>query len=185
MKALVISDIHGNPINLEKIKSIYNDLKCQKLIVLGDIYWKSTPYNYNPNEVRRFLKLFSKNLICIKGNCDFKIDLTKEPFKIEKDNIINIEKNIYITHGHIYNENNWPISNSILIFGHYHYPFIKKIDSNIYINPGSISIQRSNHHPSYLLIDEDDFTIYDINGSTLAKLKYSELNMKENIKNGN
>lgn len=177
MKALVISDIHGNPANLEKIKSVYNDLKCEKLIVLGDIYWKNTPYNDNPNEVRNFLKSFSKNLICIKGNCDFKINLGEEPFKIEKDNVINIEKNIYITHGHIYNENNWPISNSILIFGHYHYPLIKKIGSNIFINPGSISIQRSNHLPSYLVIDEDKFTIYDINGSPLAELKNNELNL--------
>lgn len=173
MKALVISDIHGIKTNLEKIKNRYIELNCQKLIVLGDLYFGNDYSNYDPKYVQNFLKSFSKDLICIKGNCDFKVNSKEEPFPIEKDNIVNIAGNIYITHGDIYNETNWLVKNSILIFGHYHIPFIKKIDNNIYINPGSISIPKSKNLPSYLFINDNEYIIYDVNDSTIAELKNS------------
>lgn len=172
MRALVISDIHGIKTNLEIIRNRYIDLKCDKLIVLGDIYWGNKDNkNYNPKYVQKFLQSFYKNLICIKGNCDFKINPEQEPFPIQKDNVINITDNIYISHGNLYNETNWLVENSILIFGHYHIPFLKKIGNNLYINPGSISLPRSNNLPSYLFIDDFNFVIFDINNTILASIK--------------
>ena len=171
MRALVISDIHGIKTNLEKIRSRYIQLNCEKLIVLGDLYLGNHEANYDPKYVQKFLQGFKDNLICIKGNCDASVNPLSEPFAIQKDSTINIERNIYITHGHIHNENNWPIKNSILIFGHYHIPFIKKTDSNIYINPGSISRPRSENFPSYLLINNQEFTIYDINDAIIDTIK--------------
>lgn len=171
MRALVISDVHGIKTNLEKIRSRYIQLKCDKLIVLGDLYWGNSEGDYNPQYVRKFLESFKDNLICIRGNCDFRVNPEEEPYLIEKDNVINIENNIYITHGHIYNERNWLIKNSILIFGHYHVPFIEKVGSNIFINPGSISKPRSESLPSYLFINGNEFTIFDVNDSIISTLK--------------
>lgn len=171
MKALIISDIHGIKTNLYKIKDKFRKLSCDKLIVLGDLYYSSNEKDYDPQYVRNFLKSFKTNLICIKGNCDFHVINEEEPFKIQKDNLINIESNIYITHGNKYNEANWPLNNSILIFGHYHFPFIKQQDSNIYINPGSISKPRGNNKPSYLFMNDKEFTIYDIDDVIIGKIK--------------
>lgn len=171
MKALVISDVHGIKTNLEKIKTRYIQLKCNKLIVLGDIYWGNSEGDYEPIYIRKFLESFKEHLICIRGNCDFRINPEEEPYPIEKDNIVNLENNIYITHGHLYNEKNWMLENSVLIFGHYHMPFIEQIGSNTFINPGSISKPRSENLPSYLLIDGNEFTIFDINDRILYSIK--------------
>ena len=38
MKVLVISDIHGIKTNLPLIKDRFIELKCELLIVLGDLY---------------------------------------------------------------------------------------------------------------------------------------------------
>lgn len=172
MKAIVISDIHGIKTNLKLIEEKYRELKCEKLIVLGDLYYQNEKNNdYDPKSVRSFLQAFSNNLVCIMGNCDFRINKSEEPFPIENDSVINIQDNIYITHGHVYNDSNWPLSNSILIFGHYHIPFIKKIGNNIYINPGSISKQRNNNLPSYLFINDNEFTIFNIEGSIISTIR--------------
>ena len=64
---------------------------------------------------------------------------------------------------------NWNKENSTLILGHYHIPFIKNIETNTFINPGSISLPKDNHDPSYLFYDEKEFIIYDINDNVIAK----------------
>ena len=172
MHAIVISDIHGIKTNLPKIRNRYHELKCQKLIVLGDLYWGDYEEEYDQEYVRGFLESFKNNLMCLKGNCDFLVNISKEPFAIEDDQVVNIEDNIFITHGHTYNDKNWLLKESILIFGHYHVPFIKRIESNLFINPGSISKPRSNTLPSYLFINNNEFTIFDINDKIIFNVKY-------------
>ena len=39
MKILFISVIHGIKTNLPKIKERFEELKCDKLVVLGDLYY--------------------------------------------------------------------------------------------------------------------------------------------------
>ena len=80
-----------------------------------------------------------------------------------------INEDLYITHGHIYNESNWNKTNSTLIYGHLHKPFIKEIETNTYINPGSISLPKDEHKPSYLFYNEKEFVIYDIDNNIIAK----------------
>lgn len=167
MKLMFISDIHGISDNLDKIKEKYEELKCDKLIVLGDLYYIG-PRNkmigdYNIQKVKEILHSFN-NIICIKGNCDSEIDETVNEFPmIDKLGIISTGTvDIYITHGHIYNEDNWEYNNKVLVYGHFHIPFIKKINDNIFINPGSISLPKEENKPTYLIFDNNKFTIYDI-----------------------
>ena len=70
MKILFISDIHGIKTNLEKIKDVYQKEKCNKLVVLGDLYYIG-PRNkmiegYDIDYVKNFLESFKDDLICIK-----------------------------------------------------------------------------------------------------------------------
>lgn len=175
MKLLFISDIHGIATNLNKIKEKYEELKCDKLVVLGDLYYIG-PRNkmiegYNIKEVQQFLESMKDSLICMRGNCDSEVDLMVSNFPILNDlSLIMTEKHdLYITHGHIYNESNWMKENSILIYGHLHIPFIKKVETNYYINPGSISLPKEENKPSYLVFEEDKITIYDIEDNIIKE----------------
>lgn len=168
MKLMFISDIHGIKTNLEKIKIKFKELNCDKLIVLGDLFYigprNSLIEGYDINYVKDFLEEFKDKIICIRGNCDSEIDLQVVSFPVvnELSLISTINNDIYLTHGHIYNESNWYKENSILVYGHLHKPFIKRQETNYYINPGSISLPRGNSDPTYLIYDEKKFTIYDI-----------------------
>ena len=175
MKILFISDIHGIKTNLPKIKERFEELECDKLVVLGDLYYIG-PRNkiiegYDINYVREFLNSFKDKLICIKGNCDSEVDKMVSEFPIisELGLIATINEDLYLTHGHIYNESNWSKTNSILIYGHLHTPFIKEIESNTYINAGSISLPKTEDGPTYLFYNEEEFIIYDMNDQIIAK----------------
>lgn len=164
MKIMFISDIHGISDNLRKIREKYKEFKCNKLVVLGDIYNNYNYYDNNKEKVQEFLNDFKGSLICVRGNCDSLTDLYDIPIGPikELDLIKTNNLDIYITHGHIYNEDNWDKENTILIQGHTHRPKISKKDNNIYINPGSISLPRGDNLPSYLVFNEKEFIIYDI-----------------------
>ncbi len=164
MKLLFISDIHGITKNLGCIDNIIINKNIDKLIVLGDLY-----SNYSDNlEVNQFLLKFKDKLICVKGNCDSNIniegiEMVSTIKKIEIDSI-----NIYITHGDRYNyENNNLLKNSILVYGHKHYPFIKKKDDITYICVGSISLPRNNSDPTYMIYENNKFIIYNIDGDVI------------------
>lgn len=174
MKIMFISDIHGISTNLEKVKERFKTLECNKLVVLGDLYYIG-PRNrmnegYNIQEVENFLETFKDKLICIKGNCDSEVDAMISPFPIINElSLISIDnKDIYLTHGHIHNETNWEKENSILVYGHFHLPFIKENAGKIFMNPGSISLPKGDNLPTYMIYDNNKFTIYDINDNIIA-----------------
>ncbi len=175
MKIMFISDIHGIKTNLDLIKRRYNELNCTKLVVLGDLYYigprNQMKDDYDINCVKDFLMSFKDNLICVRGNCDSDVDIKVSDFPIinELGLIATESKDIYLTHGHIYNEDNWQKDNSVLIYGHLHIPFIKEVENNYYINPGSISLPKSEVGPTYLVFDEGKFTIYDINNQKIVE----------------
>ncbi len=177
MKLMFISDIHGIKTNLEIIEEKFKELKCDKLIVLGDLYYaygsNKSNDEYDVEYVRKFLESFQDKLICIKGNCDSENDVKASNFSIinELSLVATINNDIYLTHGHIYNESNWQKENSILAYGHLHIPFIKKIETNLYINPGSISLPRKKNNSTYLIYDEEKFTIYDIYDNIIQEHK--------------
>lgn len=175
MKIMFISDIHGVKTNLAKVKEKFEELQCDKLVMLGDLYYigpkGKIQEDYDIPYIQEFLKSFKDKLICIKGNCDSEVDVMISDFTIvnELSLLLIDNKEIYLTHGHIYNEDNWDKENSILIYGHFHKPFIKEKGSNIFINPGSISLPKENA-ATYLIYDAGKFTIYDINDNIITSL---------------
>lgn len=175
MTIMFISDIHGIKTNLPKIKKRFNELSCDKLIVLGDIYnigsRNKSKEEYDAIYIKKFLESFKEKLICIKGNCDSKADIMISKFPIANElSMIKTDRyKFYLTHGHVYNETNWPYKNSILIYGHQHTPFIKKIGDNLFINPGSISLPRKNSEASYLIYHNHEFVIYDMKDHIIMK----------------
>ena len=174
MKLMFISDIHGIKTNLKKVKEVYEKKHCDKLVVLGDIYYigprNKMKEGYDIKAVQDFLESMKESLICMRGNCDSEVDIMVSNFPIINDLSLIMTENhdLYITHGHIYNESNWQKENSILIYGHFHVPFIKKIETNYYMNPGSISLPKEGK-ATYMIYEEDKVTIYDIDDNKVAE----------------
>ena len=175
MKILFTSDIHGIKKNLPVIQEKYREFNCEKIVVLGDLYYANWQVqnsdDYDREYVRDFLDIYKDHLVCVRGNCDSEEDTKYGHFTVIDDYIKVQEEpiEIYATHGHLYNENHWDKENSVLVFGHYHIPFIEERGNNLFINPGSISLPKEGYNPSFLIWDEKKFTIYDVEGNVIAQ----------------
>lgn len=176
MKYLVISDIHGSLYYMKKALDVFNNDNCDKLIILGDLYYhgprNNLPELYNPMEVSKLLNNIKDKIICVKGNCDAFVDEMISEFKFNELEKITINnKNIIFTHGHIYNIDN-PIDDcDVLIYGHFHTGFINIKDNKIFINSGSISLPKNNTPNSYLIIEDNNIYLKDFNNQTIDKIK--------------
>ncbi len=149
MKIFIISDTHGNNINVIKVLSCINK-KIDAIIHLGDYI----------NDAKMISNCFSSiPIYSIAGNCDYSYLLMEE--KIKQVLTLNGVR-IFITHGHNYNvkEDYNNIYNagkkenvSIILFGHTHIPVIEYKSSILLMNPGSISKPRENNIPTYGMLD--------------------------------
>ncbi len=176
MRLLVISDIHGIKKNLKHINERFKELKCDKLIVLGDLFHGSMAVDYDLDFIYNFLNSYSKQIIVMKGNTDLKKDSVNLNFdvydKIYGEKIDGI--NFYFTHGNIYNYNNLDkIESGVLIYGHEHIPYIRKKNDVLCINAGSISLPRGNFKASYLYYNNGKFIIYDIDDNIIDEYNYN------------
>lgn len=177
MKYLVISDIHGSSYYAKKIEKIYEKEKPDKIILLGDLYYhgprNSLTEEYNPMEVAKILNKFKDKILCTKGNCDAEVDQMISEFKFQ-DNI-NLKINgvdFFFSHGHKYNESNIPPIGEVIIYGHFHIGFIKTINGLIFANPGSISLPKNNSKNSYMIINDENIIIKDVEGNIIEKKLY-------------
>ena len=177
MKILVISDIHGSTYYANKINEIYDKENPDKIILLGDLYYHG-PRNpltkeYNPMEVAKILNSFKDKLICVKGNCDAEVDEMISEFEFNE--VVKLEisgKQFFFTHGHKYNINNIPENVDVLVYGHLHTGFIKKQNNVLCINSGSISLPKNNTPNSYLIINNSEIILKDVEENIIDSVKY-------------
>ena len=180
MKILFLSDIHGICNNLEYIDKVIQTEKINKLVVLGDLYYcdqqyiNDDKYIYDKKIVGQFLSKYRNIIICMRGNCDSDLEVKISNFPVCSSLGILYVDNIpiYITHGNVYNKyNNNKISNSVLVYGHEHIPYIENHNNMLYINVGSISLPRNNNKPTYMIYENKTFTIYDVENNIVNQCK--------------
>lgn len=177
MKFLVISDIHGSSYYANKINEIYKRENPDKIILLGDLYYHG-PRNqltqeYNPMEVAKILNNLKDIILCTKGNCDAEVDEMISEFKFEdyiEEKINGVE--FFFSHGHKYNIENPPPVGEVVVYGHFHTGFIKEKDGILYVNAGSISLPKNHTKNSYLIIDDKEIILKDVNGNKIDSKKY-------------
>lgn len=181
MKLLVASDIHGSSFYAKKIKEIFEKEKTDKIILLGDLYYHG-PRNpltneYNPKEVAEVLNGLKDKIKCTKGNCDAEVDEMISEFPLENNIQMEINNHKFIfTHGHKCNIDKLPKEEfDVLIYGHFHTGFIKEQGGKIFANSGSISLPVNNTEHSYLIIDENEIILKDIEGNIIDKRNYTKL----------
>ncbi len=114
MKYLMVSDIHGSLTRLEQVLDFYEKAQCNMLCILGDILnygpRNGLPEGLNPKGIAECLNNFSDPIIAVRGNCDSEVDQMLLNFPIMADYALLVDngKKLFLTHGHVYNENNLP-----------------------------------------------------------------------------
>ena len=176
MKAVVISDIHGSGYYAEKIKEINERENPDKIILLGDLYYHG-PRNelsqeYKPMKVAEILNSLKDKLLVVRGNCDAEVDEMISDFKFNDNIELTIDGiRFFFTHGHVYNMDNVPENIDVLVFGHFHTGFIEEENGVIFVNSGSISLPKNNTAHSYLIIEDKNIILKDVDGNEIKELK--------------
>ena len=176
MKYLVVSDIHGAFDSVSFILDVFEKEKCDKILLLGDVLYhgprNDLPNNYLPKKVIDLLNPYSDKIICVKGNCEAEVDQMVLNFKILDfyDDTINGIKT-HLEHGH--HLDLYKGDAKLVLYGHTHIPDNKDSDLGFHlINPGSITIPKSNSKRSYIIWDNNKLTFYDMNNMPYDSYEY-------------
>ncbi len=178
MKLMFASDIHGSFFYGKKMIDIYKKEKADRLILLGDILYhgprNELPEGHDPKSLTALLNEYKDEILCVRGNCDAEVDQMVLEFPISADYITLFanDKTVYITHGHLFSEEK-PMphkAGDVFIYGHIHIPVAKKAGDLYILNPGSVSLPKENSKNSYMVYENNTFTIKDLDGNTVKEL---------------
>ena len=181
MKLLFASDIHGSSSYAKKVVEKFEETKSDQLILLGDVMYHGPrnplPKEYNPQKVSQILNQYKNKIIAVRGNCDSEVDQMLLQFPMLADYTILYVDGIrfFVTHGHLFDEDNLPnlSSQDVLIYGHYHLPIAKKKDDIYILNPSSVSLPKEGTN-SYGIYENKVFTIYDFDGNIVNWIRIGE-----------
>ena len=59
-----------------------------------------------------------------------------------------------------------------MFYGHFHTCFIKKYDNQLFVNPGSITLPKENTPHTYVIMDDKDIEIRDVDGKVVDGYRY-------------
>lgn len=188
MKLFFASDIHGSLAATKAMLEKYQQSQADFLILLGDLLnhgpRNPLPEEYNPSAVADLLNQHKEKIIAVRGNCDSEVDQMLLEFPVLSDYHIVLlpsKQRLFLTHGHIYNEQRHPqlSQNDILAYGHTHLPVVKYVSTEastdkeqqamFYFNPGSISIPKGGNPASYGLLDENQLRVMSFDDEVLCE----------------
>lgn len=174
MKWLIASDIHGSAYWCERMLELFKREKADVLVLLGDVLYhgprNELPREYNPKKVIAMLNAFANGtpceephrILCVRGNCDAEVDQMVLGFPIMADyGVIELGgRFVYLTHGHVYGEDNPPKlrKGDILIQGHTHIQRCVEKDGALFLNPGSVSIPKGDGYNGCIVFDDEAVT---------------------------
>ena len=175
MKYMIASDIHGSAYFCRKMLNAFEKEKACRLVLLGDLLYhgprNDLPRDYAPKQVIPMLNEHKHEILAIRGNCDAEVDQMVLEFPVMADYAILIDegKTFYLSHGHIYNEENLPPlhKGDVFLYGHTHVLRAEKKDGQVYLNPGSVSLPKEGNVPSYATLEHGLFTIRDFDGNMI------------------
>lgn len=178
MKLFFISDIHGSVFYLDKAMERYNAEGADYIVILGDILYHGArnplPKEYNPKGVIEILNNHSDKIISVRGNCDSEVDEMTLNFPIMStySNILYNGVRLFLTHGHIYNEDNMIDlkEGSAFVYGHTHILRAEKRDNIFFLNPGSITLPKENNPHTYGILEDNTFKIKNLEGNIIREI---------------
>lgn len=178
MKLMFASDIHGSAPCLEKLLEQYKAEAPSKLILLGDLLYhgprNDLPEGYAPKEVIKMLNEHKKELLCVRGNCEAEVDQMVLEFPVMADYMTMWigDRMIFCTHGHLFAPDNMSLLNKgdIVISGHTHLYRAEEKDGIYIINTGSVSLPKGGNPRSYVIYEDNRFTVKTMDGDPLAEV---------------
>ena len=173
MKLMIASDLHGSSYYTRKLLESYEKEQPGKLILLGDILYhgprNDLPKDYAPKEVIAMLNPLANKILCVRGNCEAEVDQMVLDFPVLADYAVLFEqgKTIYVTHGHLFSEEQPPklSAGDVLLCGHTHVPKCAGHDGWWYLNPGSVSIPKNGSWHGYMIFEGGKFVWKDLDGN--------------------
>jgi putative phosphoesterase len=186
MKYVIISDIHGSALATKKAIAHFEKANADFLCILGDILYhgprNSLPGGHDPKGVAEILNQYRDSVIAVRGNCDAEVDqlLLNFPCMSDYALIVDEGRRLFLTHGHVYAENELPFAlpgGSILLSGHTHIWRLEQKAGITYCNPGSIALPKTPAEPvpTFAVYDstapEPTLTVHNLgNGNIVADL---------------
>ncbi len=178
MKLLFASDIHGSAYYANRLMELIEQENPERIVLLGDLLYhgprNDLPRDYAPKQVIPALNGMKDKILAVRGNCDAEVDQMVLEFPIMADYAtMYLEgRMVFITHGHLFNEENLPKlgKGDVLIHGHTHVRVAADRGDYFFLNPGSISIPKGDGIHSYMVYEDGIFTTKDVDGNVLETL---------------
>lgn len=178
MKLLIASDLHGSVSATEKVIEAFKKEGADYLLLLGDLLYHGPrnplPAEYHPATVIEKLNAIKDKIIAVRGNCDSEVDQKMLAFPITADaQTFPLKgRKFFCTHGHLYDPTpdltetpDHLVEGDIFAFGHVHLPILTVNPKGILVlNPGSVTIPREGHPPTYAVMDDHQIEIKTFDG---------------------
>lgn len=176
MKYLIASDLHGSGYYADRLWEAYDREQADRLIFLGDMLYhgprNELPREYDPKKVTALMNARKKELLCVRGNCEAEVDQMVLEFPVMADYAILPvartkgagEALMFITHGHLFNEEQLPMlqKGDILLHGHTHLQVCREHEDYVYMNPGSLSLPKEGSRHGYMTLENGHFLWKDV-----------------------
>ncbi len=175
-KYLICSDVHGDATSMKKVLEIFNEEKCDKILLLGDLLYhgprNDLPSGYAPKEVIKMVNPLKDKIIMVRGNCEAEVDQMVLDFHIYKTKHLVIDgHNFYLEHGHHLDRFNPKFKpGDIVLSGHTHVSLCEEERGIYFINPGSTSIPKDSIGKEFMIYENGMITLYTLD----HKLVYSK-----------
>lgn len=177
MKYLICSDLHGSYSATKKVLEHFTALKCDFLILLGDILYHGPrnplPNEHDPQQVCDLLNKYSDKIIACRGNCDSEVDQAILSFPIMQDYslILDDGMRLFCTHGHLFTPDSSKIQYDVFFSGHTHIQVLERGNHNAIIcNPGSASLPKASSSAGFAVYEDNMVMLYDIEGIKLKTM---------------
>ncbi len=161
MRYLIISDLHGSAEAFQDALEAFEFEHANYIIICGDYLYHGPrnrlPIGYEPKDLAPLLNQHKTKILGVRGNCDCEVDQMLLEFPMMGDYLVVFAegRRLFITHGHLFDEEHLPpLSNGdIFISGHTHVPRLTTHDGITFVNPGSTTIPKSLSKPGYAIYD--------------------------------
>ena len=178
MKLVFASDLHGSAHWARALQGICERENPQRVVLLGDLLYhgprNDLPEGYAPKEVIPILNGMRNQLLAVRGNCDAEVDQMVLEFPILADYAALFLEGrlVFLTHGHLYNEESLPPlgEGDVLIHGHTHVRVAANRGRYFFLNPGSLALPKGDGVHSYMVYEDGMFTTKNAQGGVLETL---------------
>ena len=117
------------------------------------------------------------DIVAIRGNCDSEVDQMLLNFPIMADYLLLVDgnKRLILTHGHVYNKEKRPLGKcDALFYGHTHLWELTRTSQGVVCNLGSITFPKGGNPPTFATYEDGVISVYRTDGTLLQTMNLNE-----------